>query len=95
MPSMEVTSIRKPAPDVPELETSGGQGAHHIGQHEAGGEQRQRDQRRDPQTALCLGGKLRADGQRRQRGRAGGIGQRVVPEAAEGADQLPQERPVP
>lgn len=56
------TSIHEPAPDVPELETPGGQGAHHIGQHEAGGEQRQRDQRRCAQAVsrLCSSWSSRA-----------------------------------
>ncbi len=60
-----LTSLHKPAPHMPELEAARRQGAHHIGKHEACGEQRQGHQGRRAQTALGLAGKLRVDGQGR------------------------------
>ena len=86
------TSVLKPAPRVPKLEAPGGQGADNVGQHEAGGEQRQRDQRYRTQAASGLCGKLRVDRKGGQHRLARSGSQRVMLEAAEGADELPQKR---
>ena len=89
---MGTASIYEPAPDVPELDRTGADGAHDIRQHKADREQRQRDEREAAQTALCLGGELRRERQRGERQRAIARGEHILVKATVSADDLSEER---